>query len=110
MNKEEEVDLSDYESYTDAVRQIGHFLSDVHMHKRIHWSPGYIFPVEFEGKWLSAQDLTVVCTKNRPKPSGFWGVSITIVRTLVEAGEWRIGCLTTSTHLRERGFSRNSTR
>ena len=47
----EEVDLSDYESYTDAVRQIGHFLSDVYIHKRIHSSLGYLTPAEFESQW-----------------------------------------------------------
>ena len=34
MNKEEAVDLPDCERYTDAVRQIDHFLSDAYMHKR----------------------------------------------------------------------------
>jgi len=38
--KEEEVDLSEYEDYTDAVRQLGRFLDEVYMHKRIHSSLG----------------------------------------------------------------------
>jgi putative transposase len=49
--KEEEVDLSDYECYTDAVSQLGRFLNDVYMHKRIHSSLGYLTPVEFEERW-----------------------------------------------------------
>ena len=31
--KEEEVDLSEYEDYADAMRQIGRFLDEVYMHK-----------------------------------------------------------------------------
>jgi transposase InsO family protein len=49
--KEEEVDLSDYEDYTDAICQLGRFLNDVYMHKRIHSSLGYLTPVEFEERW-----------------------------------------------------------
>ena len=53
--KEEEVDLSDYANYADAVRQIGRFLDEVYMHKRIHSSLGYLTPVEFEQQWLIQQ-------------------------------------------------------
>lgn len=53
--KEEEVDLSEYEDYTDAVRQLGHFLDEVYMHKRIHSSLGYLTPTEFEQHWLMLQ-------------------------------------------------------
>jgi putative transposase len=53
--KEEEVDLSEYEDYTDAVRQLGRFLDEVYMHKRIHSSLGYLTPVEFEQQWLTHQ-------------------------------------------------------
>jgi transposase InsO family protein len=49
--KEEEVDLSDYEDYNDAVFQLGRFLNDVYMHKRIHSSLGYLTPTEFEERW-----------------------------------------------------------
>ena len=45
--KEEGVDLSEYEDYTDAVRQLGRFLDEVYMHKRIHSSLGSLTPVEF---------------------------------------------------------------
>ncbi len=53
--KEEEVDLSEYEDYTDAVRQLGRFLDEVYMYKRIHSSLGYLTPVEFEQYWLTQQ-------------------------------------------------------
>jgi putative transposase len=49
--KEEEVDLSEYQDYADARRQIGRFLEDVYMRKRIHFSLGYLAPVEFEAQW-----------------------------------------------------------
>ncbi len=49
--KEEEVDLSEYECYNDAVFQLGRFLNDVYMHKRIHSSLGYLTPAEFEERW-----------------------------------------------------------
>ena len=53
--KEEEVDLSEYEDYTDAVSQLGRFLDEVYMLKRIHSSLGYLTPVEFEQHWLQQQ-------------------------------------------------------
>jgi putative transposase len=53
--KEEEVDLSDYTNYADAVRQIGLFLDEVYMHKRIHSSLGYLTPAEFESQWREQQ-------------------------------------------------------
>jgi transposase InsO family protein len=51
--KEEEVDLSEYQDYADARRQIGRFLEDVYMRKRIHSSLGYLTPLEFEEQWVS---------------------------------------------------------
>ncbi len=53
--KEEEVYLSDYRDYHDAYQQIGRFLDDVYMHKRIHSSLGYLTPVEFEVQWRTDQ-------------------------------------------------------
>jgi putative transposase len=53
--REEEVNLSDYLDYADAYRQLGHFLDEVYMHKRIHSSLGYLTPVEFESQWLALQ-------------------------------------------------------
>ena len=52
---EEEVDLSDYTNYADAARQIGRFLDEVYMHKRIHSSLGYLTPAEFESQWREQQ-------------------------------------------------------
>jgi putative transposase len=49
--KEEEVDLSEYLGFMDALEQIGHFIDDVYMTKRIHSSLGYLTPVEFETAW-----------------------------------------------------------
>jgi putative transposase len=46
--KDEEVNLSDYRDFADAQAQIGRFLEDVYMTKRIHSSLGYLTPVEFE--------------------------------------------------------------
>lgn len=53
--KEEEVDLSDYQNYADAYRQLGRFLDEVYTHKRIHSSLGYLTPTEFETQWLTQQ-------------------------------------------------------
>ena len=53
--KEEEVDLSDYVDFADAYHQIGRFLDDVYMRKRIHSSLGYLTPVEFESQWSAQQ-------------------------------------------------------
>lgn len=53
--KEEEVDLSEYEDYHDAMQQLGRFLDEVYTHKRIHSSLGYLTPAEFESHWLAQQ-------------------------------------------------------
>ena len=53
--KEEEVDLSEYEDYADAMRQLGRFLDEVYLHKRIHSSLGYLTPAEFESQWRQEQ-------------------------------------------------------
>jgi len=49
--KEEEVELSEYNDLDDAREQIGHFLEDVYMTKRIHSALDYLTPVEFEALW-----------------------------------------------------------
>jgi transposase InsO family protein len=46
--KEEEVNLSEYRDFADAYHQIGLFIQDVYMTKRIHSSLGYLTPAEFE--------------------------------------------------------------
>jgi len=53
--KEEEVDLSEYLDFQDARNQIGCFIKDVYMTKRIHSSLGYLTPVEFENDWHLSQ-------------------------------------------------------
>jgi len=55
--KEEEVDLSEYRNFMDALDQIGHFIDDVYMTKRIHSSLGYLTPVEFETAWWVSQPV-----------------------------------------------------
>jgi transposase InsO family protein len=55
--KEEEVDLSEYLDYHDAYQQIGRFLDDVYIHKRIHSSLGYLTPAEFEAQWREEHTL-----------------------------------------------------
>ena len=53
--KEEEVDLSEYEDFGDAMKGLGRFLDDVYNRKRIHSSLGYLTPSEFEQQWISMQ-------------------------------------------------------
>ncbi len=60
--KEAEVELSDYQDYYDAYDQIGRFLDDVVMHKRIHSSLGYLTPAEFESQRLARQDVAELCS------------------------------------------------
>jgi transposase InsO family protein len=49
--KEEEVELSEYNDLEDAREQIGQFLEEVYMSKRIHSALGYATPAEFEAFW-----------------------------------------------------------
>ena len=46
--KEEEVDLSEYHDFAEANHQIGIFIQDVYMTKRIHSALAYLTPAEFE--------------------------------------------------------------
>jgi len=55
--KEEEVDLSDYQDYPEAMKQIGCFLDEVYLHKHIHSSLGYLTPAEFESQWRQEQSV-----------------------------------------------------
>lgn len=58
--REEEIALTEYQDYADALQQIGRFLDDVYMHKRIHSALGYLTPVEFEEQWLYRQAAELV--------------------------------------------------
>ena len=49
--KEEEVALAEYKDLDDAREQIGRFLDDVYMTKRIHSALDYATPAEFEALW-----------------------------------------------------------
>ena len=53
--KEEEVDLSEYRNFAEAYEQIGKFLEDVYMQKRIHSSLGYLTPSEYEMQLIEQQ-------------------------------------------------------
>lgn len=52
--KEEEVQLSEYNDLDDAREQIGQFLDDVYMTKRIHSALSYATPAEFEALWRAS--------------------------------------------------------
>jgi len=57
--KEEEVRLSEYRDYLDALTRIGRFLDDVYTHKRIHSALGYLTPAEYEASWRARQNSTL---------------------------------------------------
>lgn len=52
--KEEEVELAEYKDLDDAREQIGRFLEDVYMTKRIHSALDYATPSEFEALWRAS--------------------------------------------------------
>ena len=53
--KEEHIELTEYQDFSDAYCQIGRFLDEVYQHKRIHSSLGYLTPAEFESQWFKEQ-------------------------------------------------------
>ena len=53
--KEEEVYLSEYCDDEDALNQIGHFIDEVYLTKRIHSALGYLTPAEYEAQWHKQQ-------------------------------------------------------
>ena len=67
--KEEEVYLSEYLGFADASQQIGHFIEDVYMTKRIHSSLGYLTPAEFELACRRAQTETPWFPPKNPEKS-----------------------------------------
>ncbi len=58
--KEEEVHLTEYGDYEDALAQIGHFIDDVYLTKRIHSALGYLTPAEFEAQWRTKQAASIL--------------------------------------------------
>lgn len=63
--KEEEVALNDYRDLEDARVQIGRFIDDVYLTKRIHSSLGYLTPAEFEQQWHGQGSPAAVPKTNR---------------------------------------------
>ena len=51
--KEEEVNINDYQSITEARDRIGQFIEQVYHQKRPHAALGYLTPMEFQRKNLS---------------------------------------------------------
>ena len=51
--KEEEVDINDYQSITEARDRIGHFIRQVYHQKRPHAALGYLTPMEFQQQTFS---------------------------------------------------------
>jgi putative transposase len=49
--KEEEVYLSEYETFEKALAQIGQFIDAVYNRKRIHSALGDFSPAQFEAHW-----------------------------------------------------------
>ncbi len=56
--KYEEVYLSDYETFKDAVQNTSRFIEDVYNSKRLHSSIGYLPPNEFEEAWRLKNQMT----------------------------------------------------
>ena len=51
--KEEEVDINEYQSITEARDRIGHFITQVYHQKRPHSALGYLTPMEFQQQTFS---------------------------------------------------------
>jgi putative transposase len=60
--KEEEVYLSEYRDFDGAREQIGRFIDDVYLNKRIHSSLGYLTPAEFQQRWRQNQSQAIAST------------------------------------------------
>lgn len=59
--KEEEVYLSEYATYAQALKHIGRFIDAVYNRKRIHSALGDLSPMQFEAEWRRQQQ-----SKNHP--------------------------------------------
>lgn len=53
--KEEEVYLNEYDTYADALANLGHFIDVVYNKKRMHSAIGDLSPAQFEAQWRAAQ-------------------------------------------------------
>ena len=53
--KLDEVELTEYVDYHDALHQLGRFIDTIYNKKRIHSSLGYLTPAEFEQQWRAQQ-------------------------------------------------------
>ena len=58
--KEEEVELNEYGDNEDARWQIGSFIAEVDLTKRIRSSLGYLAPAEFETQWRKEQAASIL--------------------------------------------------
>jgi transposase InsO family protein len=63
--KEEEVYLSEYRDSEEAREQIGQFIDDVYLNKRIHSSLGYLTPAEFQQQWRQKQSHSVASSLSK---------------------------------------------
>ena len=71
--KEEEVDLSEYYDFTDAIAKIKHFLEEVYHKKRIHSALGYLTPAEFEAAWQESQPAVAISLRPVENVSNIMG-------------------------------------
>jgi transposase InsO family protein len=58
--KEEEVYLTEYRDFDDALAQIGHFIDDIYLTKRIHSALAYLTPAEYEAQWHIKQATSIL--------------------------------------------------
>jgi putative transposase len=65
--KEEEVYLNEYADLADAEQQIGRFINDVYLTKRIHSALGYLTPAEFEAAWQKQEKARTQTNGKRRK-------------------------------------------
>jgi transposase InsO family protein len=64
--KGEEIDLSEYEDYDDALNQFGHFLDEVYLHAQAEsFGSRLLTPVEFESLWFSRRTRSAPCVCSR---------------------------------------------